>query len=299
MKARLPILGSTATTTTTFCAERVDGPGGLHLFVDGNGKITAGNGTLAAPQPNAFSLIQVDTCPGSTPTCRSSCYVHQLEKHQREVHDLYRHNTQTIRAILSDVALAGDWAMRMAGWITLHCQGGFRWHVSGDVFSLEYAEWIRDVCREAPSVRFWIYTRSFHYLTPLWQVATTGPNRGNLALNLSCDRDNWAAAVRAACAHFVDADGEPDGPYTARLCYLTTDGTLPPHVGDPDIEDCELTSEDVIFPDYSLRPRQFATLLESPWWQSLRPSQRGLVCPVDAMGKAENRRCGPCERCLK
>jgi hypothetical protein len=297
MKTHLPVVETTA-ASTAFCTAQIDGPGGLHLFADGNGKITASNGTLADPRPNAFSLVQIETCPGSTTTCRSACYVHQLEVYQRPTHDLYRHNTDTIKTILADRALANDWAMRMAGWITENCSGGFRWHVSGDVFSLEYAEWIRDVCREAPSVRFWIYTRSFGFLWPLREVAANGPNHGNLALNISCDRDNWDAAVYAANYFINGPDGEPDGPYTSRLCYLTIDGSLPPHAGDPDTEDCELGSDDVIFPDYQLRPRQFATLAESPWWTSLKPAQRGLVCPADSFGKAENRRCGPCHRCL-
>jgi hypothetical protein len=51
-----------------------------------------------------------------------------------------------------------------------------------------------------------------------------------------------------------------------------------------------------------IRPRQFATLAESPWWQTLTPAQRATVCPVDAHNKSEKRRCGfeggRCNRCL-
>lgn len=32
---RLPVIGSTA-KTTAFCHSRLDGPGGYHLFFDGN-----------------------------------------------------------------------------------------------------------------------------------------------------------------------------------------------------------------------------------------------------------------------
>jgi hypothetical protein len=297
MKSHLPVVGSTA-SSTAFCSAELVGPRGYSLHFDGNGKITAANGSLAEPRPNAFSLRNVEDCPQSTETCRRVCYVENLKGAQPDLYALYEHNARTIRQILAEPRIRFDWAIAVARWIEKNAAGGFRWHVSGDVFSYEYAEWIATVCRWSPSVRYWIYTRSFQFLGPLWYVATSGPNKGNLALNLSCDRDNWPDAVRAATYFAAGRDGDPDGPYVARLCYLTTDGTLPPHAGDPDIEDCELGGEDVIFPDYNLRPRQFATLAESPWWASLTPAQRGLVCPVDAMGKAENRRCGPCSRCL-
>lgn len=289
MSKRLPVVGSTA-ATTAFDSARIDGPNATHLFIDGNGKITRDNGTLAAPRPNAFSLVQVETCPGSTEACRSACYVHNLETHQGAIHDLYKHNTVEIRRILASDELASEWVMLMAGWIREHAAGGFRWHVSGDVFSPEYAEWIADVCAEAPEVPFWIYTRSFGdaYLRPL--VAQSVGAGGNLAVNLSCDRDNYIQAFAASVRHRTPKfeDGVYAGNEWLRLCYLTLDGTVP----------TDLPEGSVIFPDYNLRPRQFATLAESPWWGTLTPAQRAMVCPVDAHGKSEKNRCGPCTRCL-
>lgn len=289
MSKKLPVVGSTA-ATTKFDSARIDGPEGTYLFIDGNGKITRDNGTLLEPRPNAFSLVQVETCPGSTEACRSACYVHNLETHQGAIHDLYKHNTREIRRILNGF-LAEEWIGIMAGWIRENAAGGFRWHVSGDVFSDTYAWWIHDVCRAAPEVPFWIYTRSFgdSYLCPLAEVSTV--RGGNLSLNLSCDRDNYARAREAAIAWSGwDAD-DPGGAHSIvplRLCYLTLDGTVPD----------DLPEGSVIFPDYNLRPRQFATLAESPWWQTLTPAQRAMVCPVDAHGKSEKNRCGPCTRCL-
>lgn len=278
MSARLPVVGSTA-KSTAFVSERLDGLGGLHLYFDGNGKITAGNGTLESPRANAFSLLQISDCPQSTPTCRALCYVHNLEKAAPDIHAMYKHNSETIREILADPRLADDWAMRAAHWIEQNASGGFRWHVSGDVFSLAYAAWIADVCRESRSVAHWIYTRSFDHLEPLAQVSTL--RGGNLALNLSCDRDNFPAAAIASASH--GSDGK-----VLRLCYLTVDGEVPNG----------LHADDVIFPDYNLRPRQHATLAESEWWQTLAKHERGMVCPVDAHGKSERARCGPCNRCM-
>lgn len=289
MTTRLPVVGSTA-ASTAFCSERLDGLGGLSLHFDGNGKITAGNGTLDAPKPNAFSLVQIDDCPQSTPTCRKSCYVHNLEAAQKSTHDLYRHNSKTIREILADPFLADAWALNVATWIATNAAGGFRWHVSGDVYSLEYARWIADVCRESPTVDHWIYTRSFDFLAPLAEVST--PRGGNLAINLSCDADNYAAACEASVKFGASATTKASRAAAhlqpLRLNYLTVDGVVP-----------DLGADDVIFPDYALRPRQFKTFEESPWWQTITPFQRGLVCPADAVGKSEKIRCGPCSRCLK
>lgn len=260
---------STTAPVTAFCAAKVEGPYGF-LWIDGNGKITAWNGTISEPRPNAFSLVQVEDCPGATETCKASCYVHNLEKHAPDTHALYRHNSQTIRRIL---AYGGDVAVTWAGifgeWITKECLGGFRWHVSGDVFSARYAQWIALVCSYSPSVNHWIYTRSFSpsILSPL--AATR-----NLALNLSCDVDNYTEAAALA----------PQ--YGARLCYLTLDGFVP----------AGLPRGSVIFPDYALRG---GTTAGVAWFASLPPEYKSFVCPVDYHGKDENRRCGPCDRCLK
>jgi hypothetical protein len=298
MTRHLPIVGSSA-ASTAFVSARIDGPGGKHLYLDGNGKVTAGNGTFDAPKPNAFSLRNVEDCPQSTPTCREACYVDNLRGAQPELWAMYEHNARSIREILAEPALADAWVLWMAKWITVNAGGGFRWHVSGDVFSLEYARWVADVVRESAPVLSWLYTRSFDFLGPLAEVSTLRKrpsmprSGGNLVLNLSCDQDNYWDA-RKASLDFGDAKTVPCGDsfqthfFPLRLCYLTVDGAVP----------TTLPEGSVIFPDYSLRPRQFDTLAESPWWASLTPAQRKMVCPVDAHGKAETRRCGPCQRCL-
>ena len=311
-QTRLPVVGSSA-ATTVFCSALLPGPGGFTACFDGNGKITASNGTLHEPKPNAFSLpsqgctdrelidnpefggsyedIEKTDCPGATDTCRKSCYVENLKKAQPDLYSLYEQNAKLIRAIVDNVVLGGFWAAIVAKWITENAAGGFRWHVSGDVTSMKHAEWIAEVCRQSPTVRHWIYTRSFEFLEPLVKVSTM--RGGNLALNLSCDKDNYVQAwTIARCWNNANGmAGTRENPTTLRLCYLTTDGKIP--------DQLPLRADDVIFPDYALRPRQFATLAESPWWQSITPFQRGLVCPVDAHGKDEKRRCGPCDRCMK
>jgi hypothetical protein len=264
----------TATTvaTTVLCAAKVEGHGSF-LWIDGNGKITAANGTLDAPRPNAFSMIQIDDCPGSTPSCRAVCYVHNVAKFAPNTHALYKHNSEQIRRILASPDLAAAWEITFAHWINDNALGGFRWHVSGDIFSMSYARWIEAVCRRTPRVKHWIYTRSFDYLDPIARVATI--NGGNLTVNLSCDADNYPAAVIAS--------SRQGG---LRLCYLTLNGDVPN----------DLPDESVIFPDYGLRG---GTEAGARWFGNLSPQYKSLVCPVDYHGKSEQRRCGPCNRCLK
>lgn len=258
---------TSSAATTAFCVEKVEYRG-QHLWLDGNQKITAGNGTYDDPKPNALSTVQVEDCPHRTPTCESTCYVHGLEKHANETHQKYRHNSQAIREILAKGDVPG-WVATLAEWITNNAEGGFRWHVSGDVFSMEYAEFIRDVALASPTVMHWIYTRSFPFVEPL----TDAPN---LIVNLSADQDNYEAARETAKRLHL------------RICYLTVDGSVP---GD-------LDDDAVIFPDYSLRGRSLDKPTDHLWWKGLPPRNKKMVCPVDFFGKSESIRCGVCVKCM-
>lgn len=283
MTTKLPIAGrGSAAASTAFCATRVEGPGG-YLWIDGNGKITAGNGTLEHPRPNAFSLPPGNRddrrhwCPGSTSVCRAACYVHGLEAAARATFDSYAHNGRMLLNVIlaGDIDVSDQWARILADWITHNAEGGFRWHVSGDVTSAYHAAWILMVCLASPKVQHWIYTRTFN--RDVIAALTAAPN---LAVNLSVDAENLDAA-RA-----VVAAGWP-----VRLCYLTTDGNVPD----------DLPPGSVIFPDYALRAAPGTPAQQragSAWWQSLDSAHRAMVCPVDFYSKSELLRCGPCRRCI-
>jgi hypothetical protein len=259
----LPILSSAP--DTAFVHAEFRGPyGSLHF--DGNQKITGHNGTYEAPKPNAFSLVQVLDCPGATPTCIASCYVHGLEKHAGLIHSLYKHNSSMIRRIIDGHCGSSlVWAERVADWITANAPAGFRWHVSGDVFSADYAHWIAMVCRRSPKVNHWIYTRSFEFVPILVQAE-------NLSVNISADRDNIMAAGQTAAR------------YGLRLCYMTTSAT-------DSVTKGTFRAGDVLFPDYSLRR-------DMGWFRSLTSTQRKAICPVDFFGKSRSIRCGVCKKCL-
>jgi hypothetical protein len=76
--------------------------------------------------------------------------------------------------------------------------------------------------------------------------------------------------------------------YHARITYFSHDGTLP-----------ELPDGSIIFPNYSVRGRDLDKPTTHPWWQSLSPRERKMVCPTDFFGQSEAHRCGPCDKCLR
>lgn len=241
----------------------------LTLYIDGNSKITAANGTYEEPKPNALSLPHISTCPGATNQCMIACYIYGLQKNAPEVYKKYMQNERVLHRILMTKSSSEFAAQALADWIYKNCSDGFRWHVSGDVMNDRYAQWIVSVAQKVQSVRMWIYTRTLECVPIL-------VNAPNLAVNISADSDNYDAARAMALTHKV------------RVCYLTTDGNIP-----EDMED-----GDVIFPDYSLRGREMDKPTEHPWWQGLDNKHKRMVCPPDFFGQSEKHRCGPCKKCL-
>lgn len=275
---------------------------GLVFYIDGNSKITASNGTYAKPVPNAFSLPHQSTCPGATPSCLASCYVHGLEKHAPATYARYRQNERALHRVLFSPIVARRAASALGAWIDMNVRE-FRWHVSGDVMHSRHARWIADVCN-ASRARHWIYTKSVGALIDLAEPE-------NLVVNLSADRDNYADMRAAAVA------------FGLRVCYMSQS---------PDDVPPDLRPWDVIFPDYPARGRELMkcrdcgwlgsetpwrteggnklcpngcahgslTLepTEHPWWQARTPAERRLVCPPDFFGQSEAHRCGPCRKCI-
>lgn len=264
---------------TRFCSATLALPGGLgSFFLDGNSKITRENGTYENPAPNAFSLPAASVedpyahasahrpCPGSTPTCRASCYVRGLAKHAPDLYRFYQSNADALAECLASDRAFFLSAITLAMWIEDNAPHGFRWHVSGDVLNVRHAEWIVEVCRLAEQVPFWIYTRTLEAVAMLMQA-------DNLAVNVSADADNFQEARSIALTH------------GARVCYLTSDGSLP-----------SLPGGSVIFPDYGLRPGRNGG--DAAWWDALTHEQKSQVCPTDQFGQSEAHRCGPCRKCF-
>jgi hypothetical protein len=225
------------------------------LHLDGNSKIS-GN----PPVPNALSLPAPLTCPGSTPTCRAACYASSAATSiPKDLAERYTDNLVAVQWALAHAI--GVTARHLGDWIRHHCQQvGFRWHVSGDVFSADYAHWIALVCSWSPGVQHWIYTRSFQ-LAPLLRGVE------NLAVNLSADADNLAAARDCAASTGF------------RLTYLWRGEPLP-----------TLPRGTVVFPGYGQRKRDGAPLPLAP--------HRAMICPGDYYSQRAGLVCGAsCTKC--
>jgi hypothetical protein len=270
--------------TATFAVPyRLEFDDGQYVWLDGNQKISGWD-----PVANAFSIPEIANCPYRTPTCEKACYVHGLKKYSPDTYQRYAHNERVLRSMTIDER---TWAydhgspkrftlaVALARYIKRHClDSGFRWHVSGDIFSARYEDWISDVVDMSYPAKHWIYTRSFPLLLKL-------PHKKNLKLNLSADRDNYWLARRT----WEEIKGAPAKPQIAFMAV--EDGYVPE----------DLPEGSVVFPDYSLRERAIspaAGRTGSQWYQSLTPTARAGVCPVDFHSVREDRRCGPCRKCL-
>lgn len=234
---------------------------GKTLWLDGNSKISLGEDGFENPRANAFSLPEIDSCPGATETCKAGCYVHRLAKAQPDLHAKYQENFDNVRWLLGHAF--AESARRFGMEIRQRRLPGWRAHVSGDLFSEDYTAWICTVARYAATPG-WIYTRSLNYLPIL---ALLKPSY--FVVNVSADRDNYATARDAAAKHGF------------RVCYMTQ-GPVP--------EDLPLGS--VIFPDVQVRKNR-------PWLLTLPMRQRIRVCSSDYLGQSPKARCGPCSWCLK
>lgn len=325
MSTHLPV----ARPSTAFVHERVAVGQGLEFVIDGNSKITAGNGTYEAPAPNALSLpaasVQAPAnpslangatphCPGSTPACRASCYVRGLAKHAPDVYAAYAQNFDTLTRILDGGTRTFLVSAATLGmWISAHCSGGFRWHVSGDVLDRAHALWIFEVCAASRYTRHWIYTRTLSAVDRLVRAP-------NLTVNLSSDRDNvdQVRGVHARypkqtrIAHMVTAEDAHEWSSVSDTEIGHCRKCLVPlmYAGTPDNPGPHLTPDEgcpgfvppagsVIFPDYALRGRELADPTSAPWWQGLRHDTRRMVCPADFFGQSESHRCGPCNKCIQ
>jgi hypothetical protein len=252
----------------------------LHFVIDGNSKITAGNGSYSKPAPNALSFPAASVegpgkgpCPGSTAICRSTCYVRGLASAVPEQYAAYKENEATLALLLSLPAWALlEAADALGAWITHNASAGFRWHVSGDVYENPgHARFIRHTCHRSQGVRHWIYTRTFAAVPELIRAS-------NLTVNVSADAENYSEAFMVATR------------YRCRIAYEAT--------GPGDIPR-DLPAGSVIFPDYPLRGRSLPIATDAPWWHTLTHAGRSMVCPADFFGQSEQHRCGPCDKCIR
>ena len=139
--------------------------------------------------PNAFGLPAGNSCPDMTEWC-NVCYADSIQRMYTNVSKLLWHNFDLLKECGSNVSKMTDLldeAVKSIDW-----KGKpkvFRWHWSGDIFSKPYAIAIAECCRLNPDIQFYIYTRSFDWVSSIVEV-------DNLAVYLSVDRYNAKKAKK-------------------------------------------------------------------------------------------------------
>lgn len=135
------------------------------------------------------------SCPDATEWCLSVCYADKLQRAWSTVDRLVNHNLTLLKGCGSNVGRMIALLTTMVGSVDWHgTDKVFRWHWDGDVFSRPYAHALARTCDAFPDIQFWIYTRSFDYVSILASVP-------NLTVYLSVDPFNVRKAKQAYAAH--------------------------------------------------------------------------------------------------
>lgn len=70
-------------------------------------------------------------------------------------------NLETLRYAMDSEALKRDWVLSLAETLNRKRIKWFRWHSSGDIFSVEYGTMIMEVCQLTPTMHHWIPTKEY------------------------------------------------------------------------------------------------------------------------------------------
>lgn len=179
----------------------------LHLSFDRKvsptGTYQASRGRWIPNVPNSFGLPSGDSCPGMTSFC-DSCYAARNEQ-SAGVRDAVEHNLRMLQAAADPTAMF-VLIREMIQRYVAHADAAkippehrmFRIHWDGDFYSVQYAIVWDAVIAMHPDISFWAYTRSFR--DPV-NVVPVLADRSNLALYLSVDADNAAAAASVAAEY--------------------------------------------------------------------------------------------------
>ncbi len=105
----------------------------------------------------SFSLSAIESCPGKTTWCENKCYADKVERIYKNAEIAYRYNLLQARTNKDFVLLMNTELSKLS-------KKGikkFRWHVSGDFFSVKYIyDWI-NIVKANPEIVFYGYTRTW------------------------------------------------------------------------------------------------------------------------------------------
>jgi len=115
--------------------------------------VILGEGNIKVGEVMNFSLPSIMTCPGASDWCKRYCYAKRMERLKPNCRQSYRNNLHLVQN-------PDQFTKIMIGVLPriLPC---FRIHVSGDIFSKDYAETWKKICQAFPQTNFWSYTRSW------------------------------------------------------------------------------------------------------------------------------------------
>lgn len=128
----------------------------------------------------SWSIPAVQTCPGSTDTCRRHCYARQFRFCFPGVRNKLARNVRFAREpgfwreIVAEIEMAEVRLLRI--------------HAAGDFFSPEYVDqWIR-IAKACPDTTMWTYTRSWRKKSIRNRLRVLA-RQPNVVLYWSCDKD--------------------------------------------------------------------------------------------------------------
>ena len=104
----------------------------------------------------SVSLLPVVTC-GGVP-CTKQCYARKLSKLYKNAYLCWAENTN-----YAYVHIAGFF-IEVADWLIQNRPDKFRWHVSGDIPSLDYLNRMITIAEDFPDIRFMAFTKRFEFL---------------------------------------------------------------------------------------------------------------------------------------
>ena len=169
----------------------------MGLFSNGNSKMGQTIWT--------FSIPAVQTCPGSTPTCRQHCYASKGRFKWPNIKNRFLSNVRLTRTdefvpqAIDEIKRNGIKLLRI--------------HAAGDFYSAEYLVKWTTIMRACPDTTFYAYTRSWRVDRVKGAIAEAVKPK-NFHLWLSADRDTglptdkYPKRVRVAWMQ-TDADDLP------------------------------------------------------------------------------------------
>lgn len=189
-----------------------------------NAVITPGNNKLGE-DIHTWSIPAAVSCPGATPACLSCCYALSGFFTMPNVA-----TTHTQNWVAAESKHFVAW---MCNELQKHNVKVFRIHVSGDMYSAEYADKWLQIVKQSPNVQFFTYSRS-------WRVPEILPTLRKLArcknmqLWLSADTDTGAPPmIKRARVAFMARDVAEEGMVTAgaHLAFRNVTDTVRKKIG--------------------------------------------------------------------